>query len=41
MKEIQGVITAMVTPFDEDGGIDLAETAKMARYLVENGSHGG
>ena len=40
MKEIQGVITAMVTPFDEDGGIDLAETAKMARYLVENGSHG-
>ena len=37
MKEIKGVITAMVTPFNEDGGIDLAETAKVARYLVENG----
>jgi 4-hydroxy-tetrahydrodipicolinate synthase len=30
----------MVTPFDEDGGIDLPETAKLARYLVEHGSHG-
>ena len=40
MKKIQGVITAMVTPFDEDGEIDLVATAEVARYLVENGSHG-
>jgi 4-hydroxy-tetrahydrodipicolinate synthase len=40
MKEIRGVITAMVTPFHEDGGIDEAGARGLARHLVEHGSHG-
>jgi 4-hydroxy-tetrahydrodipicolinate synthase len=30
----------MVTVFDEDGGVDLNATRKLARYLVEHGSQG-
>jgi 4-hydroxy-tetrahydrodipicolinate synthase len=37
---IGGVITAMVTPFTEDGGLDEAATRRLANHLVENGSHG-
>ena len=40
MQEIRGVITAMVTPFDEGGGVDLAAGRRLAAHLVENGSHG-
>lgn len=40
MSEIKGVITAMVTVFGEGGGVDLIESRKLARYLVEHGSHG-
>jgi 4-hydroxy-tetrahydrodipicolinate synthase len=40
MMEIRGVITAMVTPFHEDGGIDEAGARRLARHLVEHGSHG-
>ncbi len=40
MKEIRGVITAMVTPFDEDGRVDEAAALKLATYLLEHGSHG-
>ena len=40
MAEIGGVITAMVTPFAEDGSVDEAAARKLARHLVENGSHG-
>jgi 4-hydroxy-tetrahydrodipicolinate synthase len=40
MAEIRGVLTAMVTPFHEDGGVDEAGTRRLARYLVEHGSHG-
>jgi 4-hydroxy-tetrahydrodipicolinate synthase len=40
MAEIGGVITAMVTPFAEDGSLDEAAARKLARHLVENGSHG-
>ncbi|MGH2982338.1 MAG: 4-hydroxy-tetrahydrodipicolinate synthase, partial [Solirubrobacterales bacterium] len=40
MPEIRGVITAMATPFHEDGGLDAAGARRLARYLVENGSHG-
>ena len=35
-----GVITAMVTPFDADGALDLDAARRLARHLVENGSHG-
>jgi 4-hydroxy-tetrahydrodipicolinate synthase len=40
MSEIQGVLTAMVTPFDESGAVDEAAARALARFLVENGSHG-
>lgn len=30
----------MATVFDVDGEVDVAETRKLARYLVEHGSHG-
>ncbi|WP_036482199.1 4-hydroxy-tetrahydrodipicolinate synthase [Myxosarcina sp. GI1] len=34
------VITAMVTPFAEDGSVDYTVAEKLAVYLVENGSDG-
>ncbi|MGH2951325.1 MAG: 4-hydroxy-tetrahydrodipicolinate synthase [Solirubrobacterales bacterium] len=40
MAEIKGVITAMVTPFADDGTIDLDAARRLARHLVDNGSHG-
>lgn len=33
-------LTAMVTPFDNDGGLDLDAAAKLAVWLVENGNEG-
>jgi 4-hydroxy-tetrahydrodipicolinate synthase len=40
MQEIGGVLTAMVTPFAEDRSVDEAAARQLARYLIENGSHG-
>jgi 4-hydroxy-tetrahydrodipicolinate synthase len=40
MATISGVITAMVTPFDADGALDLVAARRLARHLIENGSHG-
>ena len=40
MPEIGGVITAMVTPFAEDLSVDEAAARKLARRLIESGSHG-
>ena len=40
MPEIGGVITAMVTPFTEDRSVDEAAARKLARHLIEHGSHG-
>jgi 4-hydroxy-tetrahydrodipicolinate synthase len=40
MATISGVITAMATPFAEDGSLDLGAARSLARHLVENGSHG-
>lgn len=34
------VITAMVTPFDEGGALDLDAAANLANWLVDNGSDG-
>ncbi len=34
------VLTAMVTPFDEDGGLDLDGAAALARWLVDQGNDG-
>jgi 4-hydroxy-tetrahydrodipicolinate synthase len=40
MPEIGGVLTAMVTPFAEDGSVDEAAARSLARHLTDNGSHG-
>ena len=40
MKEIRGVITAMATPFGQDGAVDETAALKLATHLLENGSHG-
>lgn len=34
------VLTAMVTPFDESGALDLGAAAELAQFLVETGSDG-
>jgi 4-hydroxy-tetrahydrodipicolinate synthase len=34
------LLTAMVTPFADDGSVDLAAAQALARYLIENGSEG-
>jgi 4-hydroxy-tetrahydrodipicolinate synthase len=34
------VLTAIVTPFHEDGAVDYDAFRRLARYLVENGSEG-
>jgi 4-hydroxy-tetrahydrodipicolinate synthase len=34
------VITAMVTPFDDDGALDLGVAVELARWLVAHGSDG-
>jgi 4-hydroxy-tetrahydrodipicolinate synthase len=40
MPTFSGVITAMVTPFADDGSVDLERARLLASYLVEHGSHG-
>src|SRR3954471_1632931 len=35
------LLTAMVTPFTEDGGIDLAGAQELAAQLVDRGAHDG
>jgi 4-hydroxy-tetrahydrodipicolinate synthase len=40
MAEIGGVLTAMVTPFAEDRSVDEAAARRLARHLVDHGSHG-
>jgi 4-hydroxy-tetrahydrodipicolinate synthase len=40
MKQIQGVITAMATPFDEAGSVDADAGRRLAAHLLEHGSHG-
>ena len=38
MSSFGRVITAMVTPFKEDGGVDYAVAEKLAAHLVEHGT---
>ena len=40
MSEFTGVLTAMATPFNGDGDVDIAAAAKLATYLLEHGSDG-
>ena len=40
MARFGAVVTAMVTPFDDEGRLDLDAAADLARWLVDNGSDG-
>jgi 4-hydroxy-tetrahydrodipicolinate synthase len=40
MKAIEGVITAMATPFEEGGDVDIDAARGLAAHLCEHGSHG-
>jgi 4-hydroxy-tetrahydrodipicolinate synthase len=40
MKHFGEVLTAMVTPFDDNLKVDLTKTRKLAKHLIENGSDG-
>ena len=40
MPELEGVITAMATPFDSNGAVDEEAARRLAVHLVEHGSHG-
>lgn len=43
MSDSRGIgrlLTAMVTPFKEDGALDLEAAQRLARLLVDNGSDG-
>jgi 4-hydroxy-tetrahydrodipicolinate synthase len=40
MKQIRGTITAMATPFGEDGRVDHDGARRLAAHLLAHGSHG-
>jgi 4-hydroxy-tetrahydrodipicolinate synthase len=40
MKRIEGVLTAMATPFNESGAVDHDAARRLAAHLLEHGSHG-
>jgi 4-hydroxy-tetrahydrodipicolinate synthase len=40
VKPIEGVLTAMATPFDERGNVDVGAGRRLAAHLLEHGSHG-
>ena len=40
MAQLGRLLTAMVTPFTEDGDVDYAQAGKLARALIDSGSDG-
>lgn len=40
MKNLGRVITAMITPFAEDGAVDYEGAVKLAKHLIDHGSEG-
>ena len=40
MKSFGRILTAMVTPFHEDGSVNYEAAAKLAEHLIQNGSDG-
>lgn len=40
MKTLGRVLTAMITPFNEDGSVDFQGAVKLGRHLLEHGSDG-
>jgi 4-hydroxy-tetrahydrodipicolinate synthase len=40
MKALGRLFTAMITPFDAEGAVDVDEAARMAQFLVDRGNDG-
>jgi 4-hydroxy-tetrahydrodipicolinate synthase len=40
MKKFQGVFPIVLTPFHEDGSIDVDSQKRLVRYLIDSGAHG-
>ena len=40
MKKLGRIITAMVTPFKDDGTIDFNAMVTLGKYLISHGSEG-
>jgi 4-hydroxy-tetrahydrodipicolinate synthase len=40
MNDIGRVLTAMATPFDRNGEVDLRQATNLARALLDSGSDG-
>jgi 4-hydroxy-tetrahydrodipicolinate synthase len=40
MKKITGTFTAIVTPFNHDGSVDVASLKKLVSWQIESGIHG-
>jgi 4-hydroxy-tetrahydrodipicolinate synthase len=40
MKQLGRLLTAMITPFDAGGAVDVAEAVRVAQFLVERGNDG-
>lgn len=39
MKKLYGLTTAMITPFDSEGNVDLAKHREMVQFQIKNGTH--
>jgi 4-hydroxy-tetrahydrodipicolinate synthase len=40
MKNLGTIVTAMITPFDGDGNVNLSEAARLASWLADRGNDG-
>ncbi len=40
MKALGSIVTAMITPFDDRGALDVVEAQRLARWLVDRGNDG-
>ena len=40
MRPYEGLLTAMVTPFRADGGVNEEAAVALGRHLLAHGSHG-
>ncbi|GAC1540271.1 MAG: 4-hydroxy-tetrahydrodipicolinate synthase [Candidatus Velthaea sp.] len=40
MKKLGRILTAMITPFDANGRVDVDEAVRVAEYLIEHGNDG-
>ena len=40
MKALGRIFTAMITPFDERGDVDVTEAVRIAKFLIERGNDG-